>query len=201
MLEIAPVLVIITSDSEALKWCKKMPVSICFSDRKLYNAAYVKNCGIKWSTADTLTFLDCDRIISPNPLEKLKQGSYVTHCINDFEFGGYTTGTGGNITAWKKDCISIGGYDESFGDLYGREDTDFEIRLQRKGINRIITRSKFQGIEHPKHFRTKYTEANSPEESLVLTSAKLQKNIDENLVVANQGKEIGLGSELVQEVS
>jgi glycosyltransferase involved in cell wall biosynthesis len=83
-----------------------------------------------------------------------------------------------NMSFFKKDFISVNGFNNEFKG-WGREDSEFIVRLLNKGINRITL--KFSAIQ----YHLWHDEADR--KALVVNDKLLQKAVTENLDWCDQG--------------
>jgi len=83
-----------------------------------------------------------------------------------------------NMSFFKKDFISVNGFNNEFKG-WGREDSEFVVRLLNKGINRKTL--KFSAIQ----YHLWHDEADR--KALVVNDKLLQKAVAENLVWCDQG--------------
>ena len=83
-----------------------------------------------------------------------------------------------NMAFFKDDCMKVNGFNEDFIG-WGREDSEFAVRLMNSGINRKIL--KFNAIQYHL-WHHEYSR-----ESLLLNNKILQKSIDQNLIWCKQG--------------
>ena len=77
-----------------------------------------------------------------------------------------------NVSFYKKDCISVNGFNNNF-EGWGREDSEFFVRLMNKGVKRKTLR--FNAIQY--HLWHEVVSR----KSLLKNDQLLQKAIDENL--------------------
>ena len=77
-----------------------------------------------------------------------------------------------NVSFYKKDCISVNGFNNNF-EGWGREDSEFFVRLMNKGVNRKTLR--FNAIQY--HLWHEVVSR----KSLLKNDRLLQKSIDESL--------------------
>jgi glycosyltransferase involved in cell wall biosynthesis len=83
-----------------------------------------------------------------------------------------------NVAFYKKDCISVNGFNSEF-EGWGREDTEFFIRLMNKGINRKTLR--FNAIQ----YHLWHNELSR--DALINNDLLLEKTINNNLKWCNVG--------------
>lgn len=93
-------------------------------------------------------------------------------------FFGRNHGRGCNVGFWKKDAIDINGYDERMIGA-GLEDTDFEERLKRNGVNKRFLKLSATGC----HLHHKAPKASDINEALLIENRakgtiRAQKGID-----------------------
>ena len=94
-----------------------------------------------------------------------------------------------NFSLYRDDILSVNGFDNSFVG-WGREDSEFAIRLVNKGIKRkdLKFRAIAYHLYHPENTRA----------CLPANNLKLQKTIKEKLTVCQNGIDIFLNQSLIK---
>lgn len=156
-------------------------------DKKYFEASTARNIGFTHATGDWIACIDADMYLKIslffNYYKHLDQSNYYVrmpcntswegnkypHTVVDdahYRSWGYEDGiidyektSSYGLTIFHKDVLAvIGGYDETFGSLYGCEDTDIRLRMQHyadtyefilpRGISDVIQHSNAMRTEH-----------------------------------------------------
>jgi hypothetical protein len=129
------------------------------ADPEYFHRSHSRNMAINFSEGDIICNVDADNYTGKGFAE------YINTCFNNdnniFLSGNYNEGfeeykdAYGRFCTWRKDFISVGGYDEEM-ESYGHEDTDLYERMARYGrkeIN-IIDTNFLHSISHSDQERT-----------------------------------------------
>lgn len=157
-----------------------------FYDRDYYHMAHARNLSVLASTGEYAITLCADIIMEPDYLtivrRELAKGRTWLHHSDRFV---------GVVCISRLEFVDAGGYDERF-EFYGKEDKDLLARLKRRGAPHAQIPDRLSLIYTPwpeklKNYRLPLTRRQASKRS----KAIWQENIDNAVLVANEGKEWG----------
>ena len=156
-----------------------------YAGRDHYHMAHARNLSVMAAEGEYIVTLGADSIMSPEFISRirpaLRKGIWIT--VHDSEC----------IMAMRKqEFIDAGGYDERF-EFYGPEDKDLNKRLARRGLSCLILPRKYMSAIHTPNSDkvANYRLKLSKREMSSLMTPIFNENNDNNIFVANEGKEWG----------
>jgi hypothetical protein len=163
---------------------------------RFWHVSVAKNMAHRIGSGDVLVNLDCDNFIG-NTLDlirgPLSNGTKAIHLWSGIS----RDGTCGRIAIVKSEFFSLGGYDESFFPI-GHDDLDLLKRARKSGLSveRHPCASNL-ALRNTKKVAIKYCQLGSKltwEQCCKRNRQKSNKNIEENHLIANIGKNWGSGN-------
>lgn len=148
-----------------------------------YDSPHAKNVAHRLARGEVLVNLDADNLISkdfPAWLDGLfsSPGKLFAR--------GMKTSLGGLIAVRREDWLSLGGYDERFGDGYGYDDANFVHRLEAAGWKPVIVPPRMaHSIPHPDIVRVQHMRRKDLRETAEEHARMTLSDLEEGRLVAN----------------
>lgn len=157
-----------------------------YTGREHYHLAHAWNLVVKASSGEYVVIMGADALLHPDYVVEVRE-RIDKECL--WMRGAHYKG----ITAIKKmEFLAAGGFDERF-EFYGGEDKDLELRLLRRGLqpcvmpDNMVRTLRTSNSAKVKNYRLDL----SKREMMRRGSIIRKENIDNKVLVANEGKEWG----------
>lgn len=159
-----------------------------YTERNYYHMAHARNLSVLATSGKYFIQTSTDNLMSLDFITEIRQVLMI-----DPDIGWITIRNNeGVIVMNKQNFIDAGGYDERF-EFYGPEDKDLNLRLVRRGLSVwTLPLCYLHAIKTPNEEKVKgYRLPITKKEMSKLMIPIYYENIDNNVLIANEGKEWG----------